>query len=404
MKRIICALPIPYGPNWGFWTRDAGLMVLTLRDMGYDAWLVSLGDATTDTTNRPVMAVPLEELSMPEWWQAQKPDAVVLSGGSAPRHDAMRKAALSVTPRVVERLDTDGVRSARLFPGPYLVRAIGGYQDQLPAYARELSLPLAAARTALFYAFPRLMDERMVATMMRLPAMMAESPIALDRMQRMCQTYSGHQHHIAMIPHPVNEAEIHYDGTPKENVLISVGRWDSYQKDYPLLRKIIQGFLERHPDWKAMVVGRGIPAADFDPGRNTEEWRTRASFHTKLEHAELAKAYNRSKIYLMASRYESFCIAAAEALCCGGSVVGSCTVPTSYYFAENNAGRVVDPRNLRTFLSALDAEVDSWTKGERNPESISSLALSRTGTRAVAQATIALLEQIPLNTKAVPGS
>ena len=74
MKRIICALPIPYGPNWGFWTRDAGLMVLTLREMGYDAWLVALGDESTDTTNRPVLAVPVEVLSRPEWWQAQKPD------------------------------------------------------------------------------------------------------------------------------------------------------------------------------------------------------------------------------------------------------------------------------------------------------------------------------------------
>ena len=386
MKRILCVLPIPYGPNWGFWTRDAGLTVLTLRDMGYDAWLVALGDETTDTTNRPVIALPVEELSRPEWWQAQKPDAVMLSTGSAPRHDAMRKAALSVTPRVVERLDTSGARSARLFPWAVFIQTIGAYQDRLPAYAHGLAVLAAAARTALLYAFPQLMDERMVATMRRLPAMMAESPIAVERMQRMCQTFSGHRHRIALIPHPINEAEIHYDGTPKENLLITIGRWESYQKDYPLLRKIIQGFLERHPDWKAMVVGRGLPEADLHPQKITEEWRTRVTFHAKLEHVDLAKAYNRSKIYLMASRYESFCIAAAEQLCSGGSVVGSCDVPTSYYFSENQGGRVADPRTLPSFLDTLDAEVHSWAQGERDPESISALALSRTGTSAVAKA------------------
>ena len=43
MKKILFAIPIPFDSPGGFWTRDSGLLVLALRDMGYDAWLITLG-------------------------------------------------------------------------------------------------------------------------------------------------------------------------------------------------------------------------------------------------------------------------------------------------------------------------------------------------------------------------
>jgi glycosyltransferase involved in cell wall biosynthesis len=369
-------------------------MVLTLRDMGYDAWLIARGDASTDTTGRPVIAATLEDLGRPEWWQGQNPDAVVLSTGSAPRFDAMRKAALTATPRVVERLDTDGIRSARLFTRQYFIRALGGYLDRLPAYARGLAPLAAAARTGLLYAFPSLMDARSVETMRQLPALMAESPVAAERIQQMFETFSGARHRVAMIPHPVNEGILHYDGTRKENQIITVGRWNTFQKDYPMLRKVLKGFLQRHPNWRAIVVGAGVPDADCAPRDGAGAWLERVTFHAKLNHEKLALEYNRSKIYLMVSRYESFCIAAAEALCCGCSVVGSSEVPTSHYFAEEQSGRVASPRSLQTFLEALDGEVDSWAKGERDPKRIASVSRERTGAHSVCEATVALLEEI----------
>ncbi len=395
MKRILFALPIPYSPQGGFWTRDAGLMVVTLRQMGYDAWLIALGDASTETEDKPVLAVSLEDLNRADWWKAQRPDAVVLSTWSAPRYDALRQAALAATPLVVERLDTDGVRSARNHPKAYYIRAWGAYWDNLPAYVRWSAPFLAMARTALFYAFPRLMDARMVATMGRVPALMAESPIAAQRIQQMFTIFSGTQHRIELIPHPVNEEVVHYDGAPKQNQIITVGRWATAQKDFPMLQKVLAGFLQRHPDWRAVVVGSGVPARDLitaDSG--AEEWRRRITFHEKLTHEELRTEYSRSKIYLMVSRYESFCIAAAEALCCGCSVVGSCTVPTSYYFAETQSGAVAATRTADAFLETLDGELESWNKGERVPATIASIWRNRAGSHEVSRATLALLEEI----------
>ena len=398
MKRILFAIPLPYGPDWGFWTRDSGLVVLTLRDMGYDAWLVALGDSTTVTTGHPILPVSPETMKSADWWRAQKPDAVVLNTWSAPRYDAIRTAALAATPRVVERLDTSGARSARLFPGPYFIRYWGDYAERLPAAVRWLAPLPAAAHTALLYSFPALMDIPMVTTMNRLPAVIVESPLAAVRIEQTFQRFSGTNHRVTMIPHPVNEATIHYNRTPKENRIITVGRWATVQKDFPMLQKVLKAFLLRHPDWQATVVGSGVPACDLVRDAGTEEWRQRITFHEKMTHDQLAIDYNRSKIYLMVSRFESFCIAAGEALCCGCSVVGSDAVPSSYYFAETESGTVAATRTVKDFQKALDNEVERWKNGGRNPEAIATVSRRRMGSRAVAEATLALLKDV------VPGA
>ena len=394
MKRILFAIPIPFGPNWGFWTRDSGLVVLELRKMGVDAWLVALGDSTTLTEGQPALPITRAEMEDPAWWKAQKPDAVVLSTWSAPRYDAIRKAALAATPCVVERLDTSGNRSCRLFPRPCFIQSWGGYWDKFPPYAKWLAWVPAAARTALFYSFPQLLDKKMAVTMKQLPGAIAESPIATERMQKMFETFTGSRQRMEMIPHPVNDSILYYDDTPKENVIITVGRWASAQKDYPLLKKVLRDFLERHADWKAIVVGKGVPEADRNAGAGTEEWHRRIAFHESLAHEQLVPEYRRAKIYLMVSRYESFCIAAAEALCCGGSVVGSADVPTSYYFAQSESGMVSPVRDLRSFSTTLDAEVKHWEAGDRNPKAISAYARREMGSQVVAKATLTFLENV----------
>ena len=389
LKRILFALPIPFGHRWGFWTRDAGLAVLTLRKLGYDAWLVALGDATTETEGQPVLCVPLEEMSNAAWWKSQAPDAVVLCTWSLPRFDAVREAALAVTPNVVERLDTSGNRSCRLFPRACFIESWGAYRDKLQGFARTLAFPLALAKTAILYGFTGLLDAPMARSMSMTRALIVESPVAATRIQQIMARFAGNDQRIVVIPPPIDADALHYDGTPKQNRIIAVGRWDSAQKDYPMLIKVLEGFLKRHPDWEATVVGSGVPT-----GAGTEEWQRRITYRSGLSHEELAPEYNRAKIYLMVSRYESFCIAAAEALCCGCSVVGSSDVPSSYYFAETQSGMVAAKRTDSDFGETLDLEVAAWASGARDPAKIAPLWRDRAGSEGVSRAMVALLEEV----------
>ena len=142
LHRIFAVIPLVYGDNLGFWDRDVGLLVRTLRSLQYDAWLVALGDpAQVGNPDLPVIRATLDQLGAPAWWQKQKPDGVVLNTWSAPRYDAIRNAALTATPRVVERLDTDGARSARLFPKPLFYQLWGTYADKPPGGLPWLAKP-----------------------------------------------------------------------------------------------------------------------------------------------------------------------------------------------------------------------------------------------------------------------
>jgi len=114
--------------------------------------------------------------------------------------------------------------------------------------------------------------------------------------------------------------------------------------------------------------------------------------------------YNRAKIYLMASRYESFCIAAAEALTCGCTVVGSSEIASAYYFTETNSGLVAPTRTHCDFSRTLDAEVEMWAAGRRDPARIAAIWKERAGSREVARQTLAFLESIPSRASANPES
>lgn len=199
---------------------------------------------------------------------------------------------------------------------------------------------------------------------------------------------------MKVIPHPVNEHLIHYRQIPKQNRIITVGRWASAQKDFPLVRKVLQAFLQSHPDWTATVVGNGVPESYVSRGTNGKEWEKRLIYHSFLDHEKLSFEYNRSKIYLLASRYESFCIAAAEALCCGCSVVGSPEVATSSYFAEMDSGTVSKVRTPASLATALAVEATYWNEGCRDPVAISSFWMERTGASQVSMATTDFLESL----------
>jgi len=395
MKRILLAIPLPYGTDWGYWTRDpSGLTALALRQMGYDAWLVAL-DSDQPLDDKPVIRASMEELGNAEWWKAQRPDGVVLNTWSAFRYDAIRRAARAATPQVLERLDTDGFRSARLFPAQLCLRNWGAYRDKLPPLLRWLAGPLAAGRVSFLYLFPALMDARVVATMHEVAGLIVESPIAGERIQKMMVAFSGKEQRIRVIPHPVDEDDITYVEVPKENRIITVGRWSASQKDFPMVLRVLKKFLQIHPDWTATVVGGGVPARYRSRATAGEEWERRVIYPDKLGHKELAKEYARSKIYLMASRHESFCIAAAEALYCGCSVVGSSAIPSASYFAETASGTVAPERTPQAFVEAMQQEVDAWAHGRRDPQAIAAIWRDRAGSHAVARATLEFLESIP---------
>lgn len=152
---------------------------------------------------------------------------------------------------------------------------------------------------------------------------------------------------IGYLPNGVSlldvDSEIEHRHTKKENIILTVGRLGTYQKNNELLVDAIQYIPQYLLDqWKIYFVGP-----------STEEFKTYVNTF-KSKHPEYAEAivmlgnitdrtqlyelYRRAKIMCMTSRHEGFCIAVLEAL-----YFGVCPVITNY---GPNAIDVTDHRRI----------------------------------------------------------
>lgn len=393
-RRILCVLPIPYQDNWGFWHRDLGLIVRSLRFMGHDSWLVALKVPGQDNSSEnPVIVATKAELEDPAWWKTQAPYGAVLNFWGATRWNKIREAARTSTSRLIEKLDTAGIFSPRIWFTRYICEEASQNYDS-HKYPGYISPIMAIIRTALLWSFPNLLDRKRAAILSAMSAVVAESPIAVERTKRYIRSFNFPLPRTLCIPHPIDEFKLRADSNiSRKSKIISVGRWDSHQKNFALIIRVLERFLRTKSDWTCDLVGY-IPAVYrikyYEP--LPSDLKKRINLRGVIPHSEIIDLAYSAKIFLMASRYESFGIAAAEALCCGCSVVGPYFIPSMPWFCSAQSGSIAPQYTPEGILDALLSENEQWYSGCREPSSIASYWSERLGSYTVAKSILLELE------------
>jgi glycosyltransferase involved in cell wall biosynthesis len=332
--KILLYTDLAIRPYQLFWYRDLGLLTKAFRDLGHDAYLVvhlatepsPAPDSCSHSEIRnskslipPVLWVSQQHVRDPIWWQSHKPDLVILGLWTRPKYDPIRRAALSATPRVIERADSDGLRTASCGLLAYAKRRFDYFRDRTYYWPSLLSIP-----ASIFYSFASILATpwiqfRLRKTLEFLPAIAVETPHATGLWKSLATCLGADPEKIHCVPHPIQTDIFKFDpAIPKKNQIISVGRWDSYQKNLPLLLKTLRKFLDQNPDWISLVIGSGLPPKSPHP---------RITFLSSTAPNQLARHMQESKIFLFSSRYESFLMSGVEALSCGCAVVGPSDIP-----------------------------------------------------------------------------
>ena len=317
-----------------FWHRDLGLLTKAFRDLGHEAYLVvhlatescPAPDLFSHSEIRnskspipPVLWVSQQDVRNPLWWKDHHPDLVILGLWTRPKYDSIRRAALSATPRVIERADSDGMRTASCGLLTYAKRRFDYFRNRTYRWPSLLSIP-----ASLFYSFvsliaTRWIETRLARTLKLLPAIAVETPHATALWKSLATRLGADPEKIHCVPHPIQTDIFKFDpAVPKKNQIISIGRWESYQKNLPLLLRTLRDFLDKNPSWTSLVIGSGLPA---------KSPHTRITFLPPTSPEELAPLMQESKIFLSSSHYESFGLAAAEATACGCAFVGPFVIP-----------------------------------------------------------------------------
>ncbi len=171
---------------------------------------------------------------------------------------------------------------------------------------------------------------------------------------------------LGVCPYPVDPRFLDGRLAPDtRSQMVAVGRWDSMQKNAPLLRdalaayyagggtsqthlfgagsELFAGLARRYPQ----VVCRGVGQVD-----------------------EVAAAMRQAQMVLLTSRWESGPIVAFEALCQGCTLV-STDIPNMRELVEGGRfGAIASTHTPTAFAAAMASEDQRWRAGQRDAETI----------------------------------
>jgi len=384
--KILCFTPLPYGDGSSWWGRDLGLTVRAFRQLGHDAQLVCYPTThSKDPLDRPVQLITQSQSTSRDWWIQESPDLILLGLWSQSKYKPIRTAALSSNALVIERCDGDGFRLPSCGHRQFWKNTISAQIDARPHCPIALAAILGGGKAGLFEIFAPYFESRLAATLAMVPLFLSETPLSTRSLQSLATRIKSNPSRFQHVPHPIDENVFSYAGELKKNTVIAVGRWSSWQKDWPLTRRALESFLNRNPNYEAVVFGSGLSV-----GRIGERLFSRGV----CPQEEISKRLREAKILFFASRYEGSMLAGGEALLSGCTVIGPKTTPCSSYFASFFGGPTLPERAASALAYALEAEAQAWSQCRRDPHKISEDARHQMGSLVIAQKILTLSSEI----------
>lgn len=371
LLKVATCTPVDFEASARFFSRDTGLLCRGFQAAGVDCVVVMPGTRKADDAPDLIRCTPQELVSV-VWWKTQNLDLVILYAWGDPKYLAVAKAIRNSGTRLVQSMDTAGL------PSPY-----AHLETWIETTLAEIAVPqildqrVKRLGRVIRDLIPYLFERRRLTMMNECDILAAVSPPAESSIKSYVEglgrpEISGK---LIVIPHSV-AAEMIYCGENKQNHLLVVGRWgseDSPQKDPQMTVEVVAEFLMSHPDWTAEIIGPKANSLSSLTSKFDEFLGNRLNLCNFIPHADLRTKYATSRILLCASRYESFHIASAEAICCGCSVVVARhpLLASTAWFATRNSGTLAKYRTVASLSEALQGEVMAWGEGRRDAMRIS---------------------------------
>lgn len=347
-KRIFTCTPVAFHGDARFFTRDTGLICMNLRRLGAESKAIMPLPFHEDDIREDIVRVPMEQLKSAEWWRSLHLDGLVLYSWGAPRYTAIVRAIKKARIKLVIHLDTNG---------DFFLDAAPRRRSLATRLKETITHPLIDILRARHLSYADVIT--------------CAEPVGEAISQK--TFYGGLKGKFFPFACPVSPT-MAYDGRPKDDRIIAIGRWDDvYQKRPEMLMQTLSCLYER-----------SCTAATDIYGNITDELR---AWHATLPPVTQAKVnlaglvpnhmlfdvYNSAKVLLCPSLYESSHIVSGEALCCGGSVVSACQpilLRDVVWYTTKDSGTVAKEDIPESLADAILDELQQWEQGHRDPAAI----------------------------------
>lgn len=366
-QRWFTCTPVAFGGGPDFFARDSGLMCRGFQAIGCESRAVMPGEPQAGD-EADLIRTHYANLESAGWWKSHQLDGVVLYAWGRPKYRKVAAAIREAGIFLVLNQDNGG-----------LISPLAGFRGWL-----EEQRIMADNRISLLKLVARGLTVGLLATdplrachLKQGNVIACVSPAAAEHYRKLCRIYGGDElaRRVTCIPHPV-EPGFHFE-TPaatKSRQVVCVGRWqDHLQKRPRLMQAVLQQLVESDLEVRVEVIGT-TTAELHDWHRSLGAGvRDRVHLRGKVDRGQLAGILRDSRIFYSPSAYESFGIAAGEALCCGCSVVAgrSISMASFEWFVSMDSGRLAVPDDVQGHLQALREELACWDQGHREPTAIS---------------------------------
>ncbi|MBM3465093.1 MAG: glycosyltransferase family 4 protein [Armatimonadetes bacterium] len=338
--------------------KDPALLVSGLRAIGHDARMICPNDSSGGAPF-PVQTASDGEVERADFWRAQGLDAALVytwMGGARKTVDALVEAGV----QVVSKGDTDGQIGVPVHRWETFKRMVipqDGLFDRLRAAWFWLKK----------YFWYHLEEERILATMDRAAATIVEMASAREALGKFLRYYQREDllNKIHVIRNPISETVLDAPIPEKRRLVVAIARWEEPGKDCHLMIKTLDRFLTGRTDTDVLVMGSGAPDW-WNPLRKHPNFR----YLGVVAHEVVRDHLGRAQVCVVSSRWEGCMLAVHEAVAMGATIAGP-TIPVfSSIVGEGPFGTLSRSRHPAAVALALEAELDAWRKGERDPAAI----------------------------------
>lgn len=389
--RIFTCTPIEFSGGTDFFSRDSGLLSRGLKTVGVESLAVMPGMPHSED-EADLIRTDYSNLESADWWRALRLDGLVLYAWGRPRFRMVATAIRDAGVFLILNQDHGGLMSPRAGFRPWLREQwiVAGQGRSSRAILLFLKRTLMGLSSGLVLA-----DPLRAAHLQCGNVISCVSPEAAANFRTMCRRLAGTplEERVTVIPHPV-EPRFVYRQEAKHRQIVCVGRWqDEIQKRTWLLLDVIKVVVSEDELVTVVVAGTVTPSMETWYQALDCGLRERIILAGRLERDRLVNLLGESQVFYSPSAFESFGIAAGEALCCGCSVVAERSVSmTSFeWFVEEQSGRLVEGDASAHAKGLLD-DLLSWEEGERDPNAISKVWSERLHADKVAKMVVRLVE------------
>lgn len=389
MRWYTCT-PKDYRGDSAFFARDSGLLSRGFQSIGIESRAVLPGQPRPDD-EPDLIRTDYHNLSSAEWWKSHQIDGVVLYSWALPEYNSIAKAIHDAGIFLILNQDSAGI----LFP---VVGFKGGIQARKTSYFIKHGVVLGLFHLIVWFAYRcslgfLKLEFKRLKHLSYGNLISAVTPLAAIRYRQYVSRMGAASlaQRVVLIPHPVASYFCHATDIPKQDRVIAVGRWDDLSQKRPdLLREVIGLMLQRDPSVCFDIIGIQTDAMNTWHAQLPQSQRTRTKLHGIVANHQLVELYQRASILLSTSAHESFHIPAAEALCCGCSVVSPRldSLPNFEWFTSEGHGRLSESEDAQAIADCVEQELQSWRNGHHDPSSISRYWTSHLHAECVAQSII----------------